>query len=161
MTEKLYAGLSFEDAVRKYAQTVQSACLMRLQSQPDADDCFQLTFLKLFTKSPEFRDEEHLKAWLLRVAINECKKLIRDNRRHVSIDSLTEVPLPPTDDENDISWAIMRLEPKYREVLYLFYGEGYKSEEIAHILGKNHNTVRTMLRRGREKLKQIYGGDEA
>ncbi len=54
----------------------------------------------------------------------------------------------------------MRLEPKYREVLYLYYAEGYSGDEIAAILGKNSNTVRTMMRRGREKLKKIYGGDE-
>ena len=160
MADKLYAGLSFEDAVRKYAQTVQSTCLMRLQNQPDADDCFQLTFMKLYTKSPDFNDEEHLKAWLLRVAINECKKLIRDNKRHVSLELVGEIPLPPTDDENDISWAILRLDPPFREVLYLYYGEQYKSREIAKILGKNHNTIRTMIKRGKEKLRELYGGDD-
>lgn len=159
MSDKMYSGLTYEQAVQKYASCVHSACVMRLGSVHDADDCFQNTFLKLYTSAPDFNEEEHLKAWLLRVAINECKKLIRDNRRTVTLDEIRHLPIPPTEDADDISWAIMRLEPKYREVLYLYYGEGYSTEEIARILGKNHNTVRTMMRRGREKLKKIYGGE--
>ena len=63
-------------------------------------------------------------------------------------------------DECDISWALLRLEPKYRNVLYLYYNERYKIEEIAEILGKSTKTVKSLLRRGKEKLKSIYGGDD-
>ena len=160
MADKMYSGLTFEEAVQKYASCVRSACVMRLGSEHDADDCFQNTFLKLYTAAPDFNEEEHLKAWLLRVAINECRQLIRYNRRTVPLDSVGHLTLPPTEDARDISWAILRLEPKYREVLYLYYAEGYSTEEIARILNKNHSTVRTMMRRGREKLKTIYGVDE-
>ena len=160
MAERLYAQLSFEQAVRKYASCVRGVCVMRLQNAADADDCFQNTFLKLYTKSPEFKNEEHLKAWLLRVAINECKQFLRRNRRHLPLEYAADIPLPSAEDESDISWAIMRLEPKYREILYLYYGEGYETAEIAQILGMNHNTVRTNLKRGRDKLKKLYGGDE-
>ena len=160
MAITLFFGMSFEDAVQKYAPVVHSACVMRLGNACDADDCFQNTFLKLYTAAPGFKDEEHMKAWLLRVAINECKKYIRDNRRTVPLDSIREQAIPPADDANDISWALMKLEPKYREVLYLYYAEGYSGDEIASILGKNSNTIRTMMRRGREKLKTIYGGDK-
>lgn len=58
-----------------------------------------------------------------------------------------------------MSWALVKLEPKYRDVLYLYYCEKYKIDEIAEILSHNPNTVKTLLRRGREKLKSIYGGD--
>lgn len=160
MAHEFYAGLSYEQVVRQYARAVLAACVMRLQNQADAEDCFQNTFLKLYTKSPDFVDQNHLKAWLLRVAINECKKHFRDNRRHVPLDELYHHPIAPSDDALDISWALMRLEPKYREVLYLHYCEQYKVDEIAAILGKNSNTVKTMLHRGRSKLKSICGGDE-
>lgn len=160
MAVQSYFGMTFEDTVKKYAPAVHSACVMRLGNAYDADDCFQNTFLKLYTAAPDFNEEEHLKAWLLRVAINECRKYIRDNRRTVPLDSIRETAIPSTEDANDISWALMRIEPKYREVLYLYYAEGYSGDEIAKILGKNSATVRTMMRRGREKLKTIYGGDE-
>lgn len=158
---KTYAGLTYEQVVRKYSQNVTSVCMMRLQNWADAEDCFQNTFVKLYRKAPEFSDESHLKAWLLRVAINECKNYIRDNRRHLPLEPFMDKPAPSNEDESDMSWALMKLEPKYREVIYLFYHEQFKVEEIAQILGKNQNTVKTMLRRGREKLRKIYGGDES
>ena len=162
MMQHKYAGLEFEQVVRQYADTVLSACVMRLNNTADAEDCFQDTFLKLYTDPPELRDREHLKAWLIRVAINRCKNLIRDSRRVVSLETVPETPSPVSDDDSDISWALMRLEPKYREVLYLHYVERYKVDEIASILEMKPNTVKTTLSRGRDKLKKIYmGGDNA
>ena len=160
MARLIFGDMDFEAVVRKYADSVLSACIMRLKNEADADDCFQNTFLKLYTNPPEFREEEHIKAWLLRVAINECKNFIRDNRKTVPLDSVPPVAQPNSDDFRDISWALMRLEPEYREVLYLYYVEQYKVKEIAGILDKNPNTVKTMLSRGRKKLKKIYGGDD-
>ncbi|MBQ9680466.1 MAG: sigma-70 family RNA polymerase sigma factor [Ruminococcus sp.] len=164
MADVLFAGLSYEAVLQKYADTVTGVCVMRLQNWADAEDCFQNTFIKLFQKSPDFRSEIHLKAWLIRVAINECRNYIGKNRRTVSLDSLGREPLervPSTwhDNERDISWALMRTQPKYREVLYLYYCEQYKVNEIAKILSKNPNTVKTLLSRGREQLKMMYGGD--
>ena len=164
MADKTFAGLSYDAALQKYADTVAGVCVMRLQNWADAEDCFQNTFIKLFQKSPDFQSETHLKAWLIRVAINECRNYIAKNRRFLSLDSMSREaregePSVWHDNERDISWALIRLEPKYREVLYLHYCEQYKVDEIAHILGKNPNTAKTLLRRGREKLRKIYGGD--
>ncbi len=72
MAELLFVGLTYEEMVRKYAQTVANICVMRLQNYADAEDCFQNTFLKLLSKSPSFKNEEHLKSWLIKVAIHEC-----------------------------------------------------------------------------------------
>ncbi|MGN1202604.1 MAG: RNA polymerase sigma factor [Eubacterium sp.] len=159
MADKLFAGLSFEQVVRKYSKTVAGVCVMHLQNWADAEDCFQAVFISLFSKSPEFNDENHLKAWLIRVAINECNNYIRKNRRLVSLNEVKEESVAFNEDTTDISWALMKLEPKYREVLYLHYCERYKVSEIAQILKRNPNTVKTMLKRGREKLRCIYGGD--
>ena len=158
MGDKRYAELSFEQVVRKYARNVSSACMMRLQNHADAEDCFQNTFLKLYRKSPDFHDESHLKAWLLRVAINECKNCIRDNRRHLPLDAAAQLAAPSAEDDADLSWALMKLESDYREVVYLYYVEQMKVTEIADVLGKKPNTIKTLLHRGREKLRQIYGG---
>lgn len=155
----LYAGLTYEAVVRKYAQTVAGVCMMRLQHHADAEDCFQNTFVKLLTKSPSFQDESHLKHWLIRVAIHECYNYIKKNRRTLSLDQLDVEPSYRSEDKLDISWALMKLAPDYREILYLHYCERYKVKEIAEILGKNPNTVKVMLKRGREKLKSIYGGE--
>ena len=159
MADRMFAGLSYDAVLQKYADTVTGVCVMRLQNWADAEDCFQNTFIKLFQKSPDFRSETHLKAWLIRVAINECRNYISKNRRFLSLDQLERDPAVWHENENDVSWALMRTEPKYREVLYLYYCEQYKVSEIAEILGKTPNAVKTLLRRGREKLKKMYGGD--
>ena len=164
MADGLYAGLSYNAVLAKYADTVAGVCVMRLQNWADAEDCFQNTFIKLFQKSPDFQSETHLKAWLIRVAVNECRNYIAKNRRFLSLNTTDKAtagePSAWHDNERDVSWALMRTEPKYREVLYLHYCEQYKVAEIAEILSIKPNTVKTLLKRGREKLKQIYGGDE-
>lgn len=71
--DRLYAGLSYEQTVDKYIGTIYAVCVMRLSGNADVDDCVQNTFIKLYEKSPDFTDKNHLKAWLLRVAINECR----------------------------------------------------------------------------------------
>ncbi len=156
----LYAGLEFEQVVRQYADTVYAVCVMRLNNTADAEDCFQDVFLKLYTDPPELRGTEHLKAWLIRVAINRCKNCIRDQRRTIPVEAVPETPSIRSDDARDISWALMRLEPKYRDVLYLYYVERYKVAEIGEILTMSPSAVKNILFRGRKKLKKIYGGDE-
>ncbi len=160
METKDYVGLSFEQVVKKYKTTVGRVCLVRLENYADAEDCFQNVFSALYTKSPHFKDEEHLKAWLIRVAINECKNYVRNNRPLLPLKDVKENSIDFPQDECDISWALLRLEPKYRNVLYLHYNERYRIDEISKILGKSKNTVKSLLRRGREKLKNIYGGDD-
>ena len=155
----LFAGLRYEDVVRKYAQTVANVCVMCLKNQADAEDCFQDTFVKLLTKTPSFKDEEHLKHWLIRAAIHSCYDYIKKNRRTISLDSVPDEPSYRSDDAYDISWALMKVKPDYREILYLHYCERYQVREIAEILGRNTNTVKVMLKRGREMLKSVYGGE--
>lgn len=160
MADNLFAGLTYEQVVVKYTKTVGSVCLVRLKNYADAEDCFQNVFARLYTKSPDFTDEKHLKSWLIRVAVNECKNYIRDNTPLLPLKDVKENSVDFPQDSCDISWALLQLSPKYRDVLYLHYIERYKIEEIAQILNKNENTVKTTLRRGRVKLKQIYGGDD-
>lgn len=159
MPDKLYAGLSFEQTVHKYSQTVVSVCIMRLKNYPDAEDCFQNVFFKLFSSSPDFSDEKHLKAWLIRVAINECNNLLRKNKRLITLDEARKVSVNFEEDRHDISWALMKLPQKYSDVLYLYYSEQYKINEIAEILKIGESAVKARLKRGREKLKALYGGD--
>ena len=159
MADVSFAGLQFEEVVKKYNKTVVSVCIMRLKNYDDAEDCFQNTFVNLYQSSPEFKDESHLKAWLIRVAINECNSYIRKNKKTLSLSDYENCAVSFPEDDTDISWALLRLETKYRNVIYLHYCQKYKVAEIANILGKNQNTIKTLLMRGREKLKKIYGGD--
>ena len=156
---RLFAGLTYEQVLNGYSQTILSVCVVRLQNMTDAEDVFQNVFSKLWFKSPEFKDTEHLKAWLLRVCLNECKNYIRQNRRTISLDGLSEPEIMFDESKSDLSWALMKTPVKYREVLYLYYALDYRVDEVAKILSLNPNTVKTRLKRGREKLKEIYGGE--
>ena len=159
MPSKLYAGLTYEQAVQKYVRSVYGVCVMRLQNYADAEDCSQNVFVKLYSNSPDFANENHLKAWLIRVAVNECNKHIRKNRRLVSLDSVKEEKVEFPEEKYDISWALMKTPKKYRDVLYLHYCEKYKIKEIAIILNIKENSVKSLLKKGREILRTIYGGD--
>ena len=159
MAQEQFLGMSYEQVVRKYKKTIGSVCIMRLKNWADAEDCFQNTFLKLYQNPPIFSDEVHLKAWLIRVAINECNRYMRKNKFHLSLDEIKDEGVVFPQESCDMSWALMELNDKYRKVLYLYYCENYQIKEIAQILKKSPNTVKTLLRRGKEKLKKIYGGE--
>lgn len=163
MAEKLFFhDLTFEEVVRRYSDTVTGVCVMRLKNIDDAEDCFQNVFCKLYYKSPDFDSEEYLKSWLIRTAINECTSYSRKNSRQIPTDSLHSNTFYLDDsDSRDISWALMKVPQRYRDVLYLHYCEKYKIEEISTIIGKNPNTVKSLLKRGRDILRSVYGGDEA
>lgn len=159
MPTKLYAGLTYDQVVQKYLGSVYSVCVMHLQNYADAEDCSQNVFVNLFNKSPDFLDENHLKAWLIRVAINECKMHINKYSRLVSLDSVKTEKIEFSEEKYDISWALMKTPQKYRDVLYLHYCEKYKIKEIAQILNIKENSIKTLLKKGREILRTIYGGD--
>ena len=108
---KKFAGLTYEQAVHKYADAVTGVCVMRLQNYADAEDCFQNTFSKLYFKSPDFESEEHMKAWLIRVAINECSSYMRKNRRTPATEQYREEGVPFDFDRSDMSWRCSRPPP--------------------------------------------------
>ena len=151
--------VAFEELYARTRRGVFAFLYTYLHNYADAEDCFQNTFSKLWLKSPDFQSEEHLKAWLIRVAIHECADYMRKNRRTVPLSPAAEKSDGFSFDRSDMSWALFKTPAKYRDVLYLFYCEQYKVKEIAAILQIKENTVKSLLKRGRDKLKSIYGGD--
>lgn len=149
-------------AIERYSDTVRRLCMLHLKNYADTEDIFQTVFLKYALSSVLFENEEHEKAWLIRVTINACKDLIKGFfRSHfVSIDDIVEQPadLPP--DNKEVLDAVCSLPSKYRDVIYLRYYEGYTAPEISRILGKNVNTIYTLLTRAKQILKRSLGGDE-
>ena len=113
----------------------------------------QETFLKYMTKAPLFKDSDHEKAWLIKVATNISKNMCRFNSRHAAdnLDELRDIGI--NDDDMDVFELIMHLPTKYKIVLNLYYIEGYKVNEIAQILNSSPVTVRKQLQYGRKLLK--------
>ena len=150
------------NAMAAYGGAVYRLALCRTQSVPDAEDVYQDVFLRLLDQEAEGWDDERLKAWLLRTAMNRCADLHRFRLRRPVL-PLEAVPdlARPVDGRAEELWdAVARLPEKLRTVVHLHYAEGYSTEEIAGLLGIPAATVRTRLRRGRLKLKDRLGGND-
>lgn len=148
-------------AIELYADTVKRICFLHLKNYHDTQDIFQKVFLKYLMHEDNFESEEHRKAWIIRVVVNSCKDLLRDyyRRNTLSIDeALNECAVSDLGSREVLS-AVLALEPKYKDVVYLFYFEGYSVAEISKMLQKKENTVYSLLSRAREKLRKELGGE--
>lgn len=148
-------------ALERYSDTVRRLCMMRLKNYADTEDIFQTVFLKYVLSSVSFESEEHEKAWFIRVTINACKDLLKSffRSRSVSLEEISEQAAELPEDNREVLEAVLSLPQKYREVVYLHYFEEYTAPQIGQILGKNVNTVYTLLTRSREMLREKLGGD--
>lgn len=143
------------DALDCYGNAILRCAYSYLHNMADAEEILQDTLLKLLTAAPDFESENHKKAWLLRVAANLSKNRLEYNALRVS-DELDENLAEEGREDLSFVWdAVKNLPVAFREVIHLHYYEGYSTEEIAKILGRNPSTVRSDLRRGREKLKTV------
>ena len=149
-------------AVEKYADTVRRICIVHLKNHADTEDIFQTVFLKYVLSSVSFENEEHEKAWFIRVTVNACKDLLKSffRSRTVSLDEIIEKPSEMPQNNREVLEAVLELPEKYRDVVYLYYYEEYTAPEIGRILRKKENTVYTLLKRARKILKDKLGGDE-
>ena len=149
-------------AIEQYSDMVRRLCMIQLKSYADTEDIFQTVFLKYVLSSVAFENEEHEKAWFIRVTINACKDLLKSFfHRHVtSLDEILERPAQMREDHREVLEAVLSLPQKYREVVYLHYYEGYTASEISQILGKKVNTIYTLLTRSKQMLREKLGGDE-
>ena len=150
-----------QKALDKYGDMVRRVCFIHLKNHADTQDVFQEVFLKYILYEKEFESDAHEKAWLIRVAVNQCKDLLKSFFRK-NVSSLEEIGAEPfffEKEDSEVLSAVKRLPEKYRTVVYLFYFEGYTAKEIAGILSKNENTIYTWLSRSKAKLKEDLGGE--
>ena len=147
--------------VEKYADTVRRICMVHLKSYADTEDIFQTVFLKYVLSSVSFENEEHEKAWFIRVTVNACKDLLKSffRSRTVPLEELVELPAQMPEDHREVLEAVLSLPEKYRDVIYLHYYEGYSAPQISRILNKNVNTIYTLMTRAKKILKERLGGD--
>lgn len=147
---------NIEWIVNTYGDTLYRICLVILKNEGDAEDVVQDTIIKYIEKKPRLTDEEHLKAWLITVAKNKCRDLLRLRKRnsYISIDEAKEITDTPA--ENGIMDMLMNIPEKFSFVLMLYYVEEFKVDEIAGIIGKSSSAVKMRLQKGRKLLKEMY-----
>lgn len=145
--------MSIDEMVSKHSNMLYKICIVMLCSQQDAEDAIQDTFCRYLEKKPDFKSDDHEKAWLIRVATNICRDMLRFRSRHpkISIDQLSNQLAAP--DASETLAELMELPPKQKVVIYLHYVNGYSVKEIADILAITENAVKKRLQRGREYLK--------
>jgi len=131
-----------------------------MKNAPDAEDAVANVFAKLLKKGLTFENDEHEKAWLLRTAINQCKDSLKHWwRRNSNIDDYQNIESAPLQ-ENYVLEVVLELPKRYKDVIYLYYYEGYGTAEIAKILKKPHSTIRYHMREARSLLKEILENEE-
>lgn len=137
------------------------------QNREDAEDVVQDTFLQYHILKKEFEDETHIRAWLMRVAINKSRNIVRAfwRKHRQSLESYMEELDFPDTESSPLFEAVLRLPEKQRTVIHLFYYEDYTIKEIAEILHVSESNVKVRLNRGRaalrEEIKEDWNYDES
>jgi RNA polymerase sigma factor, sigma-70 family len=150
----MYTDEQFTSRAERYIDTVFRVAFSYMKSRADADDITQNALIKLYHSKKEFEDDAHVKHWLIRVTINECKKaLLSPWRRSEPVENYASTLSFETEEHSEIFYAVMNLPRKYRVAVFLHYYEDYSADEISELLGIPKSTVYTHLKRGREKLK--------
>lgn len=144
------------EAVEEYGDMLYRICLVMLKNTADAEDAVQDTFIRYMQKAPAFSSDEHEKAWLIKVAANICKDMLRQRNRTAELDEAALNTLTAADEDSHILEALTQIPEKFRIVLTLHYIEGYKVNEIAEMIGKTSSAVKMRLAKGRKLLEEKY-----
>ena len=168
MTElSLCTKESFDAVMRKYADMVYKLAYSRTGSTFDADDILQEVFLRYIRADKTYNDEEHRKAWLLRITINCTKSFLTSAwNRHTDYEEpdpnvgAEDPAIRAAETKSDVMKALMSLPEKYRTAIYLFYYEDLSVAQIAKTVGTSETNIKTRLSRGRELLKEKLEGVE-
>ncbi len=151
----------FARAAERYTGLIYRVAFGYLRSAQDAEDVSQNVLMKLYRRAGGFDSGDHLKYWLVRVTVNECKKALKSPRyREARLDELAQAAVFDEPRQGELFETVMSMERKYRAVLLLYYYADYSTAEIARILGIPAATVRTRLARAREQLKHILTEQE-
>lgn len=142
------------DYIKRYGDTVFRVSYSFVKNHCDSEDIVQETFLRLYRCEKQFDSEQHIKAWLIRTAVNLAKNHVKS--AWVSKRAELDENLPaPMHSDNGLAEAMQKLDKKYSIVIYLHYFEGYGTKDIALLLGITESNVKVRLKRGRDKLRDF------
>lgn len=155
-----------EEIYMRHSRMVYRLCFAYMKNSADTEDAVQDTFFRLIKSAPSFESGEHEKAWLIRTASNICKNMLRHWwRKRENIEDFYDLADPENSDINasisvdSVFRVVMELPAKYKNIVYLYYYEGYNSAEIAGILKKPQSTIRNYLHEARAILRERIGDD--
>lgn len=155
--DRVHKNQYIERMLENYSSLIVRIAYQQVKNKADAEDIAQEVLIKLMTLAPDFESTEHEKAWIIRVTINQCKDFHKSawNRKREYLDDT--MPAPEQEETGEVLEAVLGLPAKYKNVIYLFYYEGYSILEIADILKQKETTVGSWLHRARKLLKKKLG----
>ena len=157
---------AIEILVEKYQNNLYAVAFNVCKNAHDAEDVVQDTFIQYLSQKKQFESEQHIRAWLIRVAINKAKNKTTSffRRNTLPLEDYVETLQFESQESFEIFDAVMHLPPKYRIVIHLFYYEDYSVKEIAEILRLTQSNVKVRLSRGRmllrNTLQEVWDDDE-
>ncbi len=146
---------AFVELMEKHKTSLYKVAKSYLRSEEDVADVMQETVLSVYEHIGELKNVAYFKTWITRILMNHCKDLLRQQKRYMVSDKLPESTDKAPENDREFYRLLGELPEDYRAVFLLYYGEGFRTREIAQILDMNENTVKSRLRRGRERLKQV------
>lgn len=147
--------------VEKYFDMIYRLALSQTKSREYADDVVQEVFLRYIKTDTDFKSDEHIKAWLIRVTLNYSKSIFTTSwhKKTVALSERENMPVFDALEKSDVYYAVAELPQKYKAVIHLFYYEDMSIEDISKYLNSNPSTVKSQLRRGRKMLgEKLKGG---
>ena len=159
MQKDIPLKIDIEKAVEEYADMIFRVCIVILKNEADAQDAVQETFLKYIQKAPQFENSQHEKAWLIKVATNYSRNVLKRKNRYSDTDLESVTVNSFSEDASFVLEALVSLPEKYSVVIVLHYIDGYKVNEIAEMIGKTPSAVKMRLQKGRKLLEKVYRGE--
>ena len=154
----LCTDVEINSILNRYSDMVYRLALARTKNKSDAEDVFQEVFLRLIHKKPLFENEEHQKAWLIKVTVNCSSKLLTSAWFRRTVPLLEELKFE-TKEKSEVFYAVLELPVKYRTIIHLFYYEDLSITKISEVLSIKESTIKSQLSRGRQMLKTKLKGD--
>lgn len=156
MTSQKY----IEETIEVYSNMVYRIALTRVKTKEEAEDIYQDVFFKFSSKLPEFKTEEHKKAWIIRVTINISNNYLKSAWKNKNVELNEDIIYEEKKFEelNNVYEEVKKLPQDYQTVIYLYYYEGYKVSEISKMMSKREGTIKTWLSRARDILKESLKG---
>lgn len=163
MTEQsLRTDGCFEEVMKKYSDLIYRVAYINVRVKADADDVFQEVWCRYFQKNKTFESEQHRRNWLINVTLKCCKKIYSTSwyKKTLLLEDFPVLKEEMPERDYEVYCAVMSLSEKYRTPIYLYYYEGFSADEISEMTHIKPSTVRSQLKRGREKLKEMLKGDD-
>ncbi len=148
---------SVNELIERYRDNLFAVAFHMCKNAADADDIVQETFLQYYLSGKNFDNEQHIRSWLIRVAINKAKNVNHSFwRQHkVPLEEYMETLVFETPEDGELFETVMNLPDKYRIVIHLYYYEDFSIREIAKTLRLTENTIKVRLMRGRKMLREV------